>query len=227
MAATTAVDDTLILAGIIARLSCEPKINVDRYDISIASDNGLITISGKVDDIIAKRLIPRYARIQDGVRMVIDDLMTAVANPMSDKEIVKHITDAFIFDPYIDAAVLDVAADSQGRVILTGKVRSWAVYRLCEVLSWWVPGVSSVNNLIEIDPPPQCSDGELRENIISILEKDILVNRSRISVSVENSVVTLKGWVPASLERNAAEKDCWYTPGVDYVKNEIVSEKTD
>jgi osmotically-inducible protein OsmY len=220
-------DDALIVAGIIARLSCEPKINLDRSDVSIASDNGIVTVSGVVDDITSKRLAIRHARTQDGIQMVIDDLMITVDNPMSGEDIVKHVTDAFIFDPYIDASGLDVSADNHGRVILNGKVRSWGVYRLCEVLSWWVPGVSSVNNLIEIDPPPQCSDGELRENIISILEKDILVTRSRISVSVKNSVVTLKGWVPTSLERDAAEKDCWYTPGVDYVRNEIVSEKTD
>jgi len=215
----SAADDALIVTGIISRLTGEPKLNLDRCDVSITSDNGLVTVSGIVDDIAAKRLAVRYARMQDGVRMVIDDLMTAVANRMSDKEIVKHITDAFIFDPYIDASTLDVSADNQGRVILTGKVRSWAVYRLCEVLSWWVPGVSSVNNLIEIDPPPQCSDGELRENIIAILEQDVLVDRSKISVSVENSMVTLKGWAPSSLHRDAAEKDCWYTPGVDYVIN--------
>jgi osmotically-inducible protein OsmY len=220
-----AVDDALIVTGILSRLTSEPKVNLDRCDIRVSSDKGLVTISGIVDDIVAKRLALRYAGEQEGVAAVIDDLMVEVANPMDGKEIVRHVTDAFTLDQYIDASAIEVSADEQGRVILSGKVRSWAVYRLCEVLAWWVPGVSSVSNLIEMDPPQQCSDGELRENIISILDRDILVDVSKISVSVENSIVTLKGWVPGSLHADAAEKDCWYTPGVAYVINEIAAQE--
>ncbi len=78
-----------------------------------------------------------------------------------------------------------------------------------------------MTNRIAIEPPDQDSDEELRDNLLVILEKDVLVDPSKFQVQVDKGQVRLLGRVDSPLEKDAAEKDCWYTPGVIDVENRL------
>ena len=104
---------------------------------------------------------------------------------------------------------------------MRGVVHSLIQRRLCEVLCWWVPGVTEVRNLLVVNPAEEDSDEELRDNLIIVLEKDVLVNPKKFRVEVRGGRVTLRGQVDSETERDAAEKDCWYTPGVEDVDNRL------
>ena len=54
-----------------------------------------------------------------------------------------------------------------------------------------------------------------------IMEKDFWSTR-RSSVEVDAGQVLLLGRVDSPHEKDAAEKDCWYTPGVIDVDNQLV-----
>ncbi len=144
-----------------------------------------------------------------------------VINAMGDLELAERIRNAFLQDRNIEEDHIDIATDRDGRVILRGRVHSLIQRRLCEVLCWWNPGVSAVSNLIIVDPPDQDNDEELKDNLITIMEKDILVNPKKFRIEVHAGRVLLRGRVDSPMERSAAEKDCWYTPGVMDVENRL------
>ncbi len=89
------------------------------------------------------------------------------------------------------------------------------------MLCWWIPGVTSVDNRIEVQPPESDNDEELKDNLITILEKDSLVDPRKFQVRVQGGCVTLSGRAGSDTERDAAERDCWYTPGVREVTNDL------
>ena len=106
-------------------------------------------------------------------------------------------------------------------VTLDGRVPGLAHKRLAGVLAWWVPGVRDVVNGLEVVPPEADDDGEITDAVRIVLEKDPLVDASRIGVSSHDAVVTLRGTVRSEVERRMAEWDAWCVFGVDVVTCEI------
>jgi osmotically-inducible protein OsmY len=174
-----------------------------------------------VPTVAAKRLAVRLAEELPEVKSVRDELRVATSSPMGDLQIADHVRHAFIQERNIEEGNIEIETDPDGAVILRGHVHALAYKRLCEVLCWWVPGVSNVRNLLVVDPPEEDSDEELRDNLITILEKDILVNPTKFRLDVLGRKVTLRGRVDSQTEKEAAEKDCWYTPGVIDVADEL------
>lgn len=202
-------------------LTRETRINLHQSELAIHEENGDVTLSGTVPSVAAKRLAMRLAESVPGVTTVRDDLRVAVATPMGDLEIADHVRHALIEERNIEENRIEISTDPEGGVTLRGSVHSLVQKRLCEVLCWWVPGVTSVINLIAIEPPEQDNDEELRDNLITIMEKDVLVNPSKFRVEVHHGCVILRGRVDSPFEKDAAEKDCWYTPGVMEVENQL------
>lgn len=210
-----------IIRQIEGALTRDLRINLPASAIAIACEGGYVTLSGTVDAVAAKRLAPRLAAQIQGVKTVDDHLRVTPPNPMGDLEIAEHIRHALIQERNIEEQNIDIETDADGGVILRGHVHALIQKRLCEVLCWWIPGVTSIQNLLVIEPPEEDNDEELKDNLITIMEKDVLVNPKKFRLDVRQGVVTLRGHVDSPIEKSAAEKDCWYTPGVVDVINEL------
>lgn len=210
-----------IIRHIEGALTRDLRINLPASDIAITCEGGYVTVSGTVESVAAKRLTPRLARQIPGVKTVDDRLRVTPPNPMGDLEIADHIRHALIQERNIEEQNIEIETDPDGGVVLRGHVHSLVQKRLSEVLCWWVPGVSNVQNLLVVDPPEQDNDEELKDNLITIMEKDVLVNPKKFRIDVHQGVITLHGRVDSPIEKSAAEKDCWYTPGVIDVVNEL------
>ena len=202
-------------------LTRDTRINLPQSSITITEDAGTVTLGGSVPTVAAKRLAARLAATVSGVESVRDELRVAVVETMGDKEIGRHILNALIQERNIDENAIAMRTDADGGVTLGGRVHSLMAKRLCEVLCWWVPGVSAVTNNIVIDPPEEDNDEELRDNLLVIMGKDVLVDPSKFQLQVHRGEVLLQGRVDSPLEKSAAEKDCWYTPGVFDVDNRL------
>jgi len=210
-----------IIQQIQGALTRDLRVNRPVNDIAIHCEGGYVTLSGTVDSVAARRLAPRLAAKTQGVKTVDDQLRVAPPNPMGDLEIAEHIRHALIQERNIEEQNIAIETDTDGGVILRGHVHSLVQKRLCEVFCWWIPGVSSVQNLLVVDPPEQDNDEELKDNLITIMEKDVLVNPKKFRIEVRQGLVTLRGHVDSPIEKSAAEKDCWYTPGVVDVVNDL------
>jgi osmotically-inducible protein OsmY len=106
-------------------------------------------------------------------------------------------------------------------VILNGRVPGLASKRLAGVLAWWVPGSRDVINGIAVEPPEEDAPIRIEEAVRIALEKDPLLDASKIRIGVRQRTVRLTRGVRSEAERDAAEWDAWYVFGVDDVINEI------
>lgn len=229
-----------VVGSILAALEREPRVNLHSHPIEISFADGIVTLSGEVGGIAAKKLALELAAAQSPVSGVVDRLRVEPSGRREDGAIRDQVCNAFISEPALDAysvrilvkremesiraldpdRLLEVEV-SDGVVILNGKAESFSHKRLAGALAWWVPGSRDVVNGIELSPPMEDNDDEVVDAVRLVLEKDPLVNASQIKLRSRDCVVTLDGAVATENSRMAAEADAWYVFGVNGVVNKL------
>jgi osmotically-inducible protein OsmY len=230
-----------IVRHIRATLEKDTRINLHRYPITIATQNGDLILSGDVESIAAKKLALLAAAEIHGVQRIVDRLKVAPAEKMEDAEIRDHVCKVLTEEPALEHCLIEGSVEgvetvrravpepagsilvqvNDGVVTLNGEVPSLTHKRLVGVLAWWVPGSRDVINGLEEVPPEEDNDDELIDAVHIVLEKDPFVNASQIHVSSKDWVVTLEGLVPTEGMKQMAERDAWYVLGVKSVINKI------
>ncbi len=229
-----------VVGSILAALEREPRVNLHSHPIEISFADGIVTLSGEVGGIAAKKLALELAAAQSPVSGVVDRLRVEPSGRREDGAIRDQVCNAFISEPALDAYSVRVLVKremesiralepdrllevevSDGVVILNGKAESLSHKRLAGALAWWVPGSRDVVNGIELSPPMEDNDDEVVDAVRLVLEKDPLVNASQIKLRSRDCVVTLDGAVATENSRMAAEADAWYVFGVNGVVNKL------
>ncbi len=201
-------------ASITEKLRIDQRLN----PIHLGLEDDSIVIEGTVEKVSQKkRILLKAMELFPGV---IDRLRVKPASHMTDREIENHLNDAFSQEPTLKQTTIRVEV-RDGCVDLEGIVPSLCHKRIAGVLAWWVPGSRDVINSLEVVPPEEDSDDEVVEALRLVLEKDSLVDATRIGISSKDWVVTLTGTVNSESERDAAEDDAWYIWGVNDVINNI------
>jgi osmotically-inducible protein OsmY len=228
-----------------AKLEKDTRINLHRYPISVALQNGDLVLAGEVENIAAKKLVLVAAAETHGVQRIVDRLKVVPAEKMGDAEIRDHVCKVLIEESALERCfirgLVEVSVEparkditestgsivvevNDGVVTLNGEVPSLTHKRLAGVLAWWVPGTRDVINGLEEVPPEEDNDDELIDAVRLVLEKDPFVNASKIRVSSKDWIVTLEGFVPNEMIKQMAERDAWYVLGVKQVINRIAIE---
>jgi len=230
-----------------AALEHEPRVNLHRDRIEIAFGQGVATLAGEVADIAAKRLALEHAAALPAVIGVIDRLHVRPAEPMGDGEIADRVVGALSQEPVFEECAIrrqvgEVAEQVRaagperkrywiecrvdgGVVTLDGDVPSLSHKRLAGALAWWVPGSRDVVNGLGVEPDEQDNEGEILDALRLVLEKDPLVDATRIRASCEGSIITLDGYAANDRQRDLAEYDAWAVFGVDKVINRIAVQR--
>jgi osmotically-inducible protein OsmY len=228
-----------------AVLEKDPRINLHRYPIAIAAQNGDLILTGEVESIAAKKLALLAAADIHGVQRIVDRLKVTPAQKMGDAEIRDHVCRVLLEEPALERCTIRglvgdvvpigrdttqpdgsiVVAVSGGVVTLNGEVPSLMHKRLAGVLAWWVPGTCDVVNGLEEVPAEEDNDDELTDAVRLALEKDPFVNAVKIRVTTQDWIVTLDGLVPNETMKQTAERDAWYVLGVKEVDNRIQVER--
>jgi osmotically-inducible protein OsmY len=230
-----------VVGTIQAALEREPKVNVHSHPINVSFADGIVTVSGEVEGIAAKKLALEIAAAPAPVSGVVDRLRIERSEPMEDGAIRDHVCNALLSEPAFSSYSIGAlvkqdmemvrSLGSPGRleveindgvVVLNGTVESISHKRMAGVLAWWVPGSRDVVNGLELSPPMDDNDDEVTDAVRLVLEKDPLVNASQIRIHSQNCVVTLDGAVVTDNSRMAAEADAWYIFGVNRVVNNLM-----
>ena len=229
-----------VVGAVLATLEREPRVKLHSYPIDVSYLDGVVTLSGEVAGIAAKKLALELAATPRPVTGIVDRLRVAPAERMEDGAIRDHVCNAFLSEPAFEGysvralvkqemepvrildcrQMLEVEV-TEGVVVLNGSVQSLTHKRLAGVIAWWVPGSREVVNGIEVLPAMQDNDDEVVDAIRLVLDKDPLVNASQIRPGCRNLVVTLEGAVTTESGKAAAESDAWYVFGVNGVVNKI------
>lgn len=117
--------------------------------VSVAVSSGWVTLKGNLDWQYQKDAAARAVRDLTGVRGVNN---TITVQPLvRTAEVEDKIEAAFKRSAEIDARRISVTAED-GKVILTGNVRSWAERQEAERVAWAAPGVTQVDDRLSITP---------------------------------------------------------------------------
>lgn len=229
-----------LISEVAAALERDKIINLHSHPLRLEFSEGVLTMEGEVENIMAKKQALGVAASIAGVDSIVDRVRLVPSERMQDGEIRDHVCNSLISENMLGmcairalvkgnlevikesdqglADCIDVEV-SDGIVILNGKVFCLSSKRLAGALAWWVPGSRDVVNGIEILPPEEDNDDEIIDAVRLVLEKDPFINASQIRVKSSKNVVILEGLVKNDIERRMAEADACYVFGVDQVVN--------
>ncbi|HZV81643.1 MAG TPA: BON domain-containing protein [Geobacteraceae bacterium] len=228
-----------IVNEVAAALERETRVNLHGLPLQLGFADGVLTMDGEVEHIMAKKMALEVAAATPGVGAIVDRLHLVPATRMEDGELRDHVCTSLraeklldslalrtvvkgkqevVREPYGAVGTIDVETNN-GIVILNGTVPSLSAKRLAGVLAWWVPGSRDVVNGIEVSPPEDDNDDEVVDAVRLVLEKNPFVNAAQIRIGCSNYTVTLDGLVKSAAQRQMAEADAWYVFRVDRVVN--------
>lgn len=139
--------DTEIAQAAASALKWNSTSGVER--VTVAVTNGWIRLSGSVDWQYQREAAARAIRELTGVKGVINNI--AVQPVIKTMDVRDKIEAAFKRSAEIDARRIQVGAED-GKVILTGNVRSWAERQEAERAAWSAPGVKQVDDRLAVIP---------------------------------------------------------------------------
>jgi osmotically-inducible protein OsmY len=193
---------------------------VEATDVEITVEDGIVTLTGMVDNLKAKLSAAEDAVNTTGVLRVKNYIRTRPDELFIDEELAERVNEALIRDPYIEIFDIVVTAFN-GRVFLHGQVNTLFEKEHAEDVAQRVVGVVDVVNNIEYKPATVSkSDWELKQDINDGLFWNPNIDEGDIYVFVEDGEVTLSGEATTLNQRMTAE-DIAYDAGADWVKNRI------
>ena len=122
-------------------------VNEDLIEVLV--DHGVIYLDGTVEWDYQKKAAEFGVRDLIGVRGVINRILVK-SKVVESKEIKEKITAAFHRSAAVDSSNIHIEVIGS-RVVLKGKVSSWAERLDAENAAWSSPGVTSVDNKIEVN----------------------------------------------------------------------------
>ncbi|HEX5542906.1 MAG TPA: BON domain-containing protein [Micromonospora sp.] len=191
-------------------------------EIGVAVQDGVVTLSGWVNNYAKKWAAERTAHRIRGVRAVANDIEVRLPTTAqrTDADIATAATRALEWDAFVPLENLDVTV-SNGWVMLQGEVEWEYQRRAAESAVGRLAGVHGVSNGLTVRPPAQPAPHDVKEQIETALVRSAETDAERIDIDVQGNRIVLRGTVRSWLERQEAERVSWSAPGVISVENQI------
>jgi osmotically-inducible protein OsmY len=190
------------------------------FDVEPNVDNGVVTLTGTVNNLQAKRAAESDARNTVGVLRVVNRLKVRPVEMVPDEEITAAVRDALLVDPIVERYEIDVSVVN-GKVYLSGMIDSKYEKRRAEETVARQLGVVEVQNnlLTEYLWEPK-SDWAIREDIETKFRWNPFIDPNDITVTVVDGYVTLTGQVDMFLESKLAVENA-FEGGARTVDNDL------
>lgn len=208
---------------VLDELDWAPNVNAD--DVGVAVSDGVVTLTGHVPSYAQKRGAERAAFRVAGVRGVANDLEVQLPeeHERSDTDITKAALHAIEWHTQLPAEKIKVKVDD-GWLTLEGTV-DWNYQRTrAEETVRHLMGVQGVSNQLTVKSRPM--PGDVRQRIRKALERQAGEEVDRLSITVEDGTVTLRGTVESWADFEDIEQAVWAAPGVTRVKNNLQVKRT-
>ncbi|MCB0331005.1 MAG: BON domain-containing protein, partial [Bdellovibrionales bacterium] len=196
-------------------------LRVHSYNPDIAVDNGVVTLSGEVHDLAAKRAAEQDARNTFGVVRVNNYLRVRPKILLVDADLIERVDNRLTWDADLEANDSITPVARNGEVSLYGTVDTYFEKWHAEDVTSRVGGVVAVKNYLTVRerwaPKP---DPTIKAEIDSELYWSPFVDSDEVKVTVNAGTATLKGTVDTWRERFAAVENA-YEGGARVVNDQI------
>lgn len=193
---------------------------VPASEISVSTKEGIVTLSGRVDNLAAKNRVERQASKIRGVREVLNEL-TVAPSPLSDADIVYAVRRRILNnDTIVSQGIVVTSVD--GNITIEGEVANWSEAEEAALLASAVGGVQNVKNELVTRYTATRSDQEIKNDVVAALHRDVYLTGFPISVAVKDGVVSLTGSVGNAYQKRRAAQAARWVSHVTFVKNELV-----
>ena len=139
--------DTEVAEAVRNALRWNSAVNEEKIQVKV--DNGWVYLDGKVDWEYEKRNAQESVEDLVAVRGVTNNIVIE-SKPIDAKDLHRKIAAAYHRSATVDSSAITIETTGN-KVTLRGKVRSWAEKKEAEKIAWAAPGVSAVDNKIEVD----------------------------------------------------------------------------
>jgi len=210
--------DLEIQKNVMEELKWQPSVKAT--EIGVAVTNGIVTLSGLVDNYAEKRAAEKAALGVAGVKGVAEDIEVNLGfnHKRTDREVAQAVVNALKWDVVVPEEKIKVKVDD-GWVTTEGTVDWEYQQRAVRNAISNITGVKGVSNLVKITP--HVNPVEVKKGIAAALERSATVDAGKIRIEHSGNNVTLFGTVRSYAEKQDAERAAWNAPGVASVKNEL------
>jgi osmotically-inducible protein OsmY len=212
--------DVQIHRDILDEFDWNPEIQPT--EIGVEVEKGIVTLTGTVTSAAKKLAAEKSAQRIAGVRAVANELMVRPvgSDVRNDTDIARAVANALEWSALVPDERIHVSV-TDGVVTLQGGVDFNFQRTEAERQVMQLSGVKGLQNDIAITPPVTSSPDEIREAILSALQRHADLDEDALTVEVRGHVVALAGTVPSEADRIEAERLAW-GPGVFKVDNRIM-----
>jgi len=236
------LSDGEIKQAIVDAFIYDPRVY--SFNPQVDVNDGLVTLTGHVDNLQAKKAAENDAKNINGVWKVDNFLKVRPPEVYKDTEIAEDIRQAFYRNPSLEQFEIDVSVFG-GTAYLEGSVDNFYEKYHAEELASTVNGVTEIKNKIEVNSgampyafdydyfiyspywteqnygnSPRKSDIEIANDIQNQIFWSSQVDAPDVRISVNKGIATLNGEVDTWNEKYFAEKNA-YEGGAIYVENNI------
>jgi osmotically-inducible protein OsmY len=216
-------EDLTLQSMVMDELAWEPSIDAAHIGVSVR--NGVVTLSGFVDNYVAKAAAEQAASRVHGVQAIAEEIEVRLPTDQkhADDEIADRAVRLLGWDIAVPEKRIHVKV-SHGVVTLTGDVDHYFQRTAAESDVRRLGGVRSVINLLTVHRGTGASTAPdvVRQKIEDALRRSADVEASHIGVNVDGGKITLSGRVRSWFERGVVRNAAWAAPGTTEVRDQLV-----
>jgi len=199
------------LSDRIIRLAVEDELlrssAVDGHLIDVDVDDGVVTLSGRLNNILAEQIAVGLAERIRGVESVVDEI-EIVVDRRDNAKLKKDVLAALQADPVTHVLKVDVAV-ADGTATLSGTVPSYGLKMLAGEVAMGAKGVAELKNDLLVDLKKKQTDAVLQKEIRELYRFAALLDDVHLDVDVKDTTVVLNGTVTSSFQKSYAEDLAW------------------
>ncbi len=211
-------NDSQLQQDVLAELKWEPSVTAAH--IGVMAKNGVVTLTGHVDNFWSKHEAEKAARRVQGVKAVAEEIEVQLPydHKRTDEEIAAAVLNRLAWNVSIPTDAIKVMVE-HGVVTLSGEI-DWHFQKdIAETEVRHLSGVVGVMNRISLRKRVNTAD--ISADIKSALKRSWYTRPDSISVNADGGKVTLTGVVHSPHARQVATATAWGAPGATSVVNNL------